>query len=554
MRTTALPAGVARRARNGALAFGAAAVLVLTGCTAPDATPTTAPIDPDTLVASLPAATTAVDEVTWGLVEGEPRSLVPGADYNFVWPNVCDSLLRVAPDFTIAPALAESAEFVDPVTFVIDLRDGITFSDGSPVTPDDVVFSLDRHRTDVTSAFYGAFVLVSSIEATGDAQVTVRFNAPDSIFREALTGGAGAILSRSFSETQGAALGTSGGDILCAGPFSLDSWTPGSQIVLAANEGYWDGAPLVQKLVFRFVSDGTTLTNALLAGEIDGAFNVPPASRGAFEASGQGRLVIGPSTASFSFGPTRAEGPGANPAIRQALSMAIDREQYIAAVLNGMGTEQSSFVAPFTWAGSPVADIYQAGYDALATPAVDLDAARALVEESGEDTSVPIRIAIPAGSKELSQTAAIIQSAAQQIGLTVEIDERQPADFAAIFLPEPAARESLDFVATSGYQETPGVLTYPQLFILPPQMGGIFNWSGYADPAAVGAVQAARTTPDPAGAAEAYVDAQEVFAPAMLQITLAGAYHTTFLNDRLTGAVTSVAAYASPWALHLGGE
>lgn len=544
---------ITARLRNGAL-LGTAAALVLTGCTATDAPTGSAPVDPASLVASLPAATTAVDEVTWGLVEGEPRSLVPGADYNFVWPNICDSLLRVEPDFTVAPALAESAEFVDPVTFVIDLRADVAFSDGTPVTPADVVYSLERSWKDVTSAYYGAFVLVSAIEVTGDRQVTISFVAPDSIFREALTGGAGAILSKSFSEQQGETLGTSGGDILCAGPFTLDSWTPGSDITLAANESYWDGAPLVSKLVFKFIPDGTTLTNALLAGEVDGAFNVPPASRSAFESSTTGRLIVGPSTASFSFGPTRAEGLGANPMIRQALSLAIDREQYIQTVLSGLGALQSTFVAPFTWAGSPAADVYQAGYDALPVPEVDLDAARALVTESGEDVSVPIRIAIPAGSKELSQSAAIIQSAAQQIGLTVEIDERQAADFGAIFLPDPAARESVDFVVTQGYQETPGVLTYPQLFILSPDMGGIFNWSGYAVPAAVDAVQASRTTPDPVAAAEAFVAAQEVFAPDMLQITLAGAYQTTYLNNRLTGAVTSISAYASPWALRLGGE
>ncbi len=291
--------------------------------------------------------------MTWGLVEGEPRSLVPGADYNFVWPNICDSLLRVEPDFSVGPALAEKAEFVDPVTFVIDLRPDLTFSDGSPVTPQDVVYSLDRSRTDVTSAYFGAFVLVSSIEATGENQVTVKFNAPDSIFREALTGGAGAILSQSFSEAQGRALGTSGGDILCAGPYTVDSWTPGTDLTIAANDNYWDGAPLVKKIVFKFIPDGTTLTNALLEGEVDGAFNVPPASRAAFESSDEGRLILGPSTASFSFGPTRSTGPGANVKIRQALSMAIDREQYIQTVLNGLGEVQSTFVAPFNWAGSP---------------------------------------------------------------------------------------------------------------------------------------------------------------------------------------------------------
>jgi peptide/nickel transport system substrate-binding protein len=420
-----------------------------------------------------------------------------------------------------------------------------------------VVYSLERHHSDLTSAYYGAFVLIApenGIEVTGDDQVTVHFVAPDTTFRAALTGGAGAVLSEAVSEAQGDKLGTSGGELMCAGPYELESWTPGSEIVTVANDDYWDGAPLVKKIVYKFIPDGTTLTNALLQGEVDGAFNVAPASRDAFAASDSGQLVIGPSTASFSFGPTRDTGAGANPMIRQALSLAIDREQYIGTVLHGLGQPQSTFVAPFSWSGAEAADVYQAGYDALEAPHVDLDAAKKLVEESGEDTSTPLRLAIPAGNKELSQTAAIIQSAAQQIGLTIEIDERQAADFAAIFLPDPGPRENIDFVATTGYTETPGVLTYPQLFVLPPDQGGIFNWTGYANPEVTSGVQAARTTPDANGAAQAYVGAQAVFAPDQLQVTLAGSYHTTFLSNALTGVVTSVAAYASPWALRLGGK
>ena len=465
-----------------AVAVLGATLLLLTGCTGRDtASPTeSATVDPTALVAALPDATTEVDDVTWALVEGEPRSLIPGADYNFVAPNLCDSLLRVEPDFSIGEGIATTADWVDPVTFVIDLREGVTFWDGTPVTAADVIYSLERHRNDVTDSYYGAFVLVESIDATSDSQVTVRFTAPDSDFRNAIASGGGAVLSKTYSEEAGDALGTSGGGLLCAGPYELESWTPGTDIVTVANEDYWDGAPLVKTVTYKFISDGTTLTNALLEGEVDGAFNVPPASRNAFETSDGGRLVVGPSTASFSFGPTKSTGAGANPQIRQALSLAIDRNQYIQTVLNGLGQAQSTFVAPFSWSGSPAADVYQAGYDALAVPTVDLDAAKKLVEESGEDTSVPLRVAIPAGSKELSQTAAIIQSAAEQIGLTVEIDERQAADFGAIFL-DPAARENIDFVATTGYTETPGVLAYPQLFLLPAELGGIFNWSGYSN-------------------------------------------------------------------------
>jgi peptide/nickel transport system substrate-binding protein len=533
----------------------AAALLLMTGCSSSttDEAPT-ASVDPTTLVTQLPAATASVDSVTWGLVEGEPLSLAPGGDFNFVEPNLCDSLLALQPDFTIKPGIAEKADWLNPVTFQIDLRSGVTFWDGSPVTPADVVYSLERGRQDVTSAFYGAFVLVKSIDVTGPNQVTVSFNAPDSTFRDAMTGGAGAVLEKAFSEKAGKGLGTATGGLMCAGPYKLDSWTPGTQIVTSANEHYWAGAPKVKKLTYKFVSNGTTLTNALLSGEIDGAYTVPVSGRAAFQSSTKGRLVVGPSTASYSFGPTRPDGPGANIKIRQALNLAIDRHQFISTVLQGLGQSQKTFVAPFSWAGQPAASVYQAGYDALPAQKVDLAAAKKLVQDSGVDTATPIKLAIPAGSKELSQAAAIIQAAAQSIGLKAEIDEMQATDYSAIFLPDPSNRADIDFVVTTGYTETPGVLTYPQLFVLPPAQGGIFNWTNYDDPAAVKNVQAARTTPDAPAAAQSYVEAQKVFAPDLLQVTLAGSYHLTFLNDRLTGVVTSVAAYASPWALHLGGK
>lgn len=544
------------RASFAAIAVGATALLVLTGCTSRDGggeSPTAAPVDQSAVVASMPAGTKDVDAVTWALVEGEPLSLLAGSDYNFVAPNICESLLRVEPDFSIGDGIASSADWTDPVTFVIDIREGVTFSDGTPVTPDDVIYSLGRHKDNVADGYFGAFVFVDSMEATGDSQVTVHFSAPDADFRAAIASGGGAVLSKAFSEKAGAALGTSSGGILCAGPYELDSWTPGSEIVTVANKNYYGGAPHVAKITYKFIADGTTLTNALLEGEVDGAFNVPPAARTAFEGSDKGHLVLGPSTASYSFGPTRSTGAGANPEIRRALSMAIDREQYIQTVLGGLGYVQNSFVAPFSWSGSPAADTYQAAYDELPALALDLDAAKKLVAESGEDTSVPLKIAVPAGAKELSQTAAIVQSAAQQIGLTVEVDERQASDFAAIFVDE-SAREDIDFVATVGYIETPGALPNPQLFALPADLGGIFNWSGYANDEVTALLQQARTATDPQASADAYVKAQAIFAPDMLQVTLAGAYQTLFISNDLTGAVTSVAAYSSPWALQLGGK
>ncbi|CAH0212358.1 Oligopeptide-binding protein AppA [Microbacterium sp. Bi98] len=544
-----------RRRFTVAAALATATVLAATAC-APRAGTTdssTDEIDASSLVTALPAATTPVDEVTWAVVEGEPQTLDPSSSANIIIPNLCDSLLTVEPDFTLEAGIAETAEWVDPVTFEITVRDGVTFWDGTPVTAADVAYSLERNRTPA-SQWYAAFALVSSIETPDDDTVIVHFAAPDTTFRDALGGGGGAVMSSAFGATAGQDLGTSGGGLMCAGPYQLDEWKPGSEISVTANPDYWNGAPLTDRIRFVFVTDGPTLTSALTAGEIDGAFTVPPGSRQSFEADGgAGRLIAGPSTASYSFGPASADSAAADPRVRQALSLAIDRDVYIDTVLQGLGEVQKTIVPPFVWSGMEAKDIYQDAYDALPAPEVDLDAAKKLIAESGIDTSVPLVLAVPAGAKEFSQTASIVQSAAKDIGLTISIDERQPADFGALFYT-PELREGIDFVATTGYLEVPGVLDYPQLFMLPAEIGGIFNWSGYANDEVTADLQAARTATDATTAADAFVSAQEIFAADQLQVTLAGAYQLTYLSDDLTGITTSVAIYSSPWALHLGGE
>ncbi len=538
------------------LALGTAALFAVTAC-APREGGTAdnrEAIDETQLVTALPAGENPVDEVVWSVVEGEPATLDPGSSATVIIPNLCENLLQLQPDFSIAPGVAESADWADPVTFVIKLRDDVTFWDGTPLTADDVVYSLQRGQNP-SSQWYAAFVLISSIEQTGDLEVTVRFNAPDSAFRDAIAGGAGAVMSRAYGEQAGPALGTSEGGLMCTGPYQLEQggWKPGSEIVTTANEHYWGGAPLVQTLKYVFVTDGSTLSTALAQGEIDGAYNVPPGSRSTFEGEGAGSLILGPSTASFSFGPATAEGPAANPAIRQALSLAIDREKYIDTVLNGLGEVQKTIVPPFTFGESEASSVYQAAYDELDAPEVDLERAEQLIEQSGEDVSRPLVVAIPAGAKEFQQTAAIIQSAGKSIGLDIEIDEMQPADFGAMFY-DPGARDGIDFVATQGYLETPGVIGYPSLFMLPENRGGVFNWSAYSNDEVTARMEAARTATDPETAAEEFVAAQRVFAPDQLQVTLAGAYQLTYLSDELTGATTSIAIYSSPWALHLGGK
>lgn len=543
-----------RPVRTAAAALLAIALVVGAGACAPRQNAASfAPITESSLVDRLPAATKDVGNVTWAVVEGEPQTLDPTNTTNVITPNVCAGLLRLNADYSVSPGLATRADWVDPVTFRIDLRPGLRFSDGTRLTAADVVYSFRRNLAE-SSQWYTTFVLVRSIEARGDGEVLVHFKAPDSSFRNSLTGGAGEVLSKAHGARAGKSLGTADGGLLCAGPYRIEKWVPGTEIDVAANPYYWAGEPRAKHISFKFVSDANTLTNALTSGEIDGAFNVSPSSRAALESSGTGRLYVGHSTTSYSFGAMTDKGAAANPEIRQALSLAIDRQKYIDAVLQGLGYEQKTIVPPFTFVHDAARGTLQAGYDALPAQRVDLKRARRLVAESGVDVSRPLVLAVQAGATEMSRTALIIQDAAKQIGLTVQIDEMQAADFGALFYSTDPSSNGVDLVATNGYIEVPDYLGYPTQFVLSPDQGGYFNWSGYDNKKASSLMTAARTATTPRQEAADFVAAQKIFTPDDLQVTLAGAYQLTYLSNRLTGPITSAAVYSAPWAAGLGAK
>lgn len=535
------------------VALTLAAGLGLTACGG-SSSPAESELTQSEVVETTPAGTAAVDSIVWGLPTGEPTSLDPmvsGASSEMtVGANLCESLLSVAPDFSVQPGLAASAEWSDDTTFVIDLRDDVTFWDGSALTADDVVYSLQRTGDPKGPSFYsGAFRFVTGIEKTGPLQVTLSFSQPDAQFRNALSGPVGGVVQQAFATKAGQSFGTAAGGVMCTGPYQLDEWKTGDSITVSAYDGYWDGEAKVGAITFRFVSDAATLTTALRSGEIDGAYDIPVSTAVALQKGGSGTVYRGASTQSLSFGPTSSEGPAADPRVREALDLAIDKEGLVSSVLRGLGTPQKTFVAPLAWEGSDQAATYQAGYDALPDDAEpDLERAKQLVEEAGVGDTTLV-MAIPSGGSTESQAATVVQAAAKEIGIDLQLKTFQPTEFSEFFY-NPEKRAGVDLICTIGYQEVPGALYYAPEFATPT---GLYNWSQYDDPEVAELLQAARATTDPAVTAEKFVAAQQLYDADNLQVTLAGMNTLLYLGDGLSGAPASIAYYSSPWAFSLGG-
>src|SRR5687768_2436112 len=149
-----------------ALAGGLGAVLAMSACTAPEPEADTAP--EFELSAQTAAPSGDIDAFSW-VSYAEPYSLdyAYAFDYsdNQVLANVCESLLRLNPDYTLSPGLAEAYAHPTPATWVYTIRDGVRFHDGTALTAADVVASLRRHIDPaVGSSWYSVYQNVVSIE------------------------------------------------------------------------------------------------------------------------------------------------------------------------------------------------------------------------------------------------------------------------------------------------------------------------------------------------------------------------------------------------------
>jgi len=191
---------------------------------------------------------------------------------SIVIDQITEGLLGHYPDQSLKCILAEKWEAVDPLTYVYTLRRDVKFSDGSPMTAEDVVFSISRHMDeDLGSYMNWMFENVESITKTGDYEVTVKLAQPNATWQYVLATSAGMVVKKAHCESKGSDFGSATGGIIGTGPFVYDSWQNGSKVVLKKNKNYWDKTAKtnIDQIVFTVIPDDTTLITALRNGQVD---------------------------------------------------------------------------------------------------------------------------------------------------------------------------------------------------------------------------------------------------------------------------------------------
>lgn len=544
-----------------AVTAGATAALLLAACngTADSGSDTDGDGSGDSNAAyeisdSTPAPSGDIDSFTWSLY-AEPLSLAyPYAfDYppNTVLSNVCESLLRWNADLSISPGLASKYENPDSTTWVYTIRDGVTFHDGTPLTADDVVASLNLHLNPKVGSYWASvYRNVKSIEKTGDMEVTVKLNQPDSMWNQYMAVSPGTIESAAFLQKAGADYGNPSTGVNCTGPFQFDNWTSGQSITLKKYDDYWD--PDLQakagEVKFVFQQDPNTRINAMVDGEVDGGWFIPSNGYDQLKNSGAGELYYGLNTTVVSQIVSNLKGPLGDPDVRKALLMAINREGIIEAGEQGVAEISNALVTKSTWGGVS-ADEVDKIYAELPDYEYDVEAAKELVADKNLDGQ-KIVIATSPISVAADVIAQATAEAGKAIGLDVQIKTITPDQYTSLF-SSPAARKGYDMFMTAWYTsladpiEMYGVL----------RTGEFSNYGGWSDPEFDKEINEAVADPidDPART-DAVVNAQNIASEQLPWLPLYAPPTTLWLGSKITGVAPSIYYMYYPWAATIGAK
>ena len=439
--------------------------------------------------------------MTWATYR-EVQTLDPiqAFDYpeNTVIYSMCESLLQQQPDGSIKPGLASKVDQPDPTTIVFTINTQAKFWDGKALTPEDVVYSLQRNTNKALAGFYGlVFANVKSIAATGRRPGHDQALQARQLAARRAGGAAGLVVEKAYVERKGKAFGTPSGGTMCTGPFKLDAWKPGASLTAVRNDAYWDSAhkPMAKSMVFKGVPDDSSLTTGLLTNEITGSYPQPLTTLDQLKASSKLTVAAGPSFASDALVICNLKGALKDVKVRQALSMAIDRQAYIDTLYKGYALLPRTLANPGTWGYQR--DVFQADWDKQPEPTRDVAKATQLVKDAGA-TGQEIVIGTSSEINSLVTAANAVRQAAISIGLKAQLKSVSAANYINFFT-DPKAREGVDGFITVNYPDYADPAALYNTLAMP---DGSQNYDGFEDPRITAAMNEARTTTDqkPAGA------------------------------------------------------
>ena len=256
--------------------------------------------------------------------------------------QIFDTLVTVDPETNeVVPQIAESWEQTDDQTYVFKIREGIKFHDGSDLTAEDVKFSLDRARNSAAVSYIVNFI--EEVTVDDDHTVTVKTTAPYAPTLRNLAIPFAAIVPKAVVEADENAFIQ---NPVGSGPYKFVEWNHGDHVTLKAFDDYYAGKPETENLIMKVIPETSQRTIALETGEVDLAYDL--AVNDIPKVNSDDKLTVYeiPSLTCWYVSMNMNKKPFDNPKVREAMSMAIDRQTIIDTINAGSGQTADAIIAP----------------------------------------------------------------------------------------------------------------------------------------------------------------------------------------------------------------
>lgn len=440
-----------------------------------------------------------------------------------VYTALCDKLVDVTPELKIVPQLATAWKWsADAKELTMTLRQGVKFHDGTPFNAEAVVYNINRDMTLPESRRKSELTSVDKVEATGEYDVKFTLKSPDVTLLAQLSDRAGMMVSPKAAKELGAKFGN---NPACSGPFKFVERVQQDRIVLEKFQDYWNKDNIfVDKVTYLPIPDTTVRLANLRSGDLDMIERLAPSDAQAAksdskltyaDAIGTGYMAL---YANIANGP-RADNPfGKDKRIRQAFSLAIDREAVNQVVFEGTSVAGNQPFPP----NSPWFD------KDIPVPARDVEKAKALLKEAGYDR-FPLEIQVT-NNPTVMQMMQVVQSMVAEAGFDVTL---KATEFATLLSEQTAGNYQLSRSDWSGRVDPDGNI---HQFIT--CKGGI-NDVKYCNPEVDRLLNEARQSTDDAARKQKYDAAAAILNDDLPIIYLGHQAWIWALNKNVTGFVPS---------------
>lgn len=356
----------------------------------------------------------------------------------------------------------------DQKTYTFKLRANVKFSDGSPLTGADVVYALNRDMAPKISLLHSLSDKISRISTAGNT-VTIQMEQPWPHLLADLASPTAAIYPRQALQNAGdKAFFTQ--NPVGTGPFMLTSVVPNSSYKVQRNTNYWGSRPKLDEITFQVVNDDSARATAVLGGRADIAINPPANQLNALKGNSSVRVLSFPSALVELIVLNTKKPPFDNTKVRQAFSLALDRQAIIQSGLFGYADQATSFLVPPPKATfqNPSLNLYP----------FDVAKGRALMKESGISTPITVPLEVSTGADQ-DAILNIAESNLKEIGINVQPVRKDSASVDNDIIGQNYS------AATTFWGDISADPSIQPLFAIDPAYCCDAYFSGYNDPALI---------------------------------------------------------------------